>query len=230
MFWEILFSSFLMTALGAPPASVKLVTGVDFRPLVDQRSPNGGTLVELTKKAFAQSGYQTSVDFIPWTRGANKVAESEYDATFPYVKSKQREEQFFYSDVIYNSVSRLFFSKRKSLKSFSQIKGLTLCRPVGWDLEGIQEFLKKHELKLVQPSELKDCFAMLEKGRVDVVPVAEDLGWKMIEDHPQWKAGFNTLDPAIDEVKYYLIVGKKNPRAKEILAAFNEGLRKLKAL
>lgn len=213
--------------LAAEP--IKLVTGA-FIPFSGEAVMDGGMSTEIIIRAFAEVGYTTKVDFMPWKRGYQDTLQHKYLGTFPYVKNEEREKLFFYSQPTY--AARVFFFVRNDFKiKYSKdedLKGLTTCVPLGYSTKEIERFTKKELITVQRPLTDEACFKMLEKGRVDLFSVNEITGWRIIHKIYGDTKGFRTLGKPLLVNSYHLIIPKSYPNGKKMIEQFNRGLDKIK--
>jgi ABC-type amino acid transport substrate-binding protein len=67
---------------------------------------------------------------------------------------------------------------------------------------------------------------MLDVGRIDGF-IGYEFNWDYVLNEWGWANKFSKL-PVFDSTGEYLVVMKTNPRGKNILRVFDQGLRKLK--
>jgi len=225
-FFLILLAPLL--AFSSTASVVHLVSGPDYAPLVNDQDASGGITTDLIRRALASQGYEIQVSFQPWARGAQNTKTGVFDGTFPYAKSPTREEDFLFSDPFYTSPMRLFVRKDRHYKTSAQLHDKRICSPLGYDHTKLSEFMEKNHLSLVQPVNLEACFEMLHLGRIEGVPLLEHVGWNIIGKQDKYRDEFTTIESHVKTAKYFLMVGKSNPRAQEILKAFNRGLKSIR--
>jgi polar amino acid transport system substrate-binding protein len=61
---------------------VRLVT-LEYPPYTTQSHANGGSMIELTRRAFAVSGHTAIIKFRPWARALKEMREGKYDGILP---------------------------------------------------------------------------------------------------------------------------------------------------
>jgi polar amino acid transport system substrate-binding protein len=223
-----LFMLLPLLSFSSPTSVVRLVSGPDYAPLVNDQDATGGITTDLIRRALASQGYEIEVSFQPWMRGAQNTKRGFFDGTFPYAKSPTREEDFLFSEPFYTSPMRLFVRKDRHYKSSKEIRYKRICSPLGYDHSKLSEFMEKNHLSLVQPVNLEACFEMLHLGRIEGVPLLEHVGWNIIAKQDKYRDEFTTIESHVKDAKYFLMVGKSNPRAQEILKAFNKGLKSIR--
>lgn len=204
---------------------LNFVTGPDYKPLIDEKAPDGGPLIKRLKQLLAKKKIKLNVKFMPWARAEKMTEEAMSDGTLPYVFSEERNTKFLFSNSIHKSSARLFINKKLDIAHIDQTKSMRMCRPIGYDMEKLKPFIEKHQWKFESASGLSECFKMLNSQRVDLVPISEEVGWYTISStFDGVKDQFKTLDTVLYEVSYYVIVGKSHPKASDIIATVNLAL------
>ncbi len=210
--------------------AVRLVTGDDYKPFTDQALPQGGMITEIFDRVFGKMGYQAEIEFHTWSRGYSLSEEGVFLGTFPYVKTSERMEAFHFSDPIY-IITTLFFVRKDADISFVHdfdIRGLTVCKPLGYNLTDIQGFMDQVLIEVRRPNTLESCFRMLLRGRVDLVPINEHVGWRIARRIADQEDDFRVLERPILEDGLHFIVTRKNPQGLNIVERFNAILRQMR--
>ena len=164
MFWKndvtflaklfILFFTFGIVNTSAD--TIKLVTG-EFLPYSGKKLSNGGMTTEIIVKAFKEIGKETDITFRPWKRGFIATKDHKYFGTFPYIKDEERKNNFLFSDPIYAAKSYFFGLSDSDIKyeKDEDLRGLTLCLPLGYSKKGIKKFLDNGLLKITMQHVLR---------------------------------------------------------------------------
>lgn len=222
-FWVCVMSVFLMSSSTEAGQSVRLVTGNDYKPFTDQTLPQGGMITEIVDQVFQKMGHQAEIEFHSWNRGYNMSEKGAFLGTFPYVKTPERMESFYFSDPIY-IITTLFFTRNDADVSFvhpRDLKGLTVCKPLGYHLRDIQDFLDEGLIVVRRPNTMESCFRMLRRGRVSLVPINEHVGWEVARQIADGEDIFRVLEKPLLETGLHFIVTRKNPQAQNIVERFN---------
>lgn len=199
----------------------------EYSPFVAQQLPQYGVTAAIVTAAFKSQGIQVRYDFLPWKRGYHETQVGRYVATFPYLKTPEREHLFLYSDPIYTDRFRLFV--RKSQLRQTEWTKKRLCIPLGYDTTQIESFTSANEVTLERPSEIGNCFQMLERERVDAIWVSELVAADTVRALFGPAAQTSALNIHIgDENHYYLIVSKALPGADAWMSKFNAGLKQIR--
>jgi polar amino acid transport system substrate-binding protein len=224
----------LIAALAIPvhATELNLVTGDQYAPFTDQRLPHGGMLSEMMKVIFHKMGYAVHIDFKPWKRGYMEAREGLYLGTFPYAKTDERLREFLYSEPLH-VVREVFYVRRDATIRYAQdedLTGLTVCRPLGYLLSDIQPLLDAKIVTVQQPSQLENCFRMLELKRVDLVVINDTVGKEVVASiyGASGQSAFKILEKSLAELSLHFIISKQNPDGSLYIQAFNTALEELK--
>ncbi len=206
-----------------------LVSG-EFAPYSGEHLPHQGMTSEIVESAFKEAGISVLIDFLPWKRGFLYTSRNKYFGTFPYVIDDERKKHFLFSDSTYSAKVHFFVSDRfdHEYKKDSDLKGLSVCVPIGYSAKEIQRFLDASILEQYVAPTNESCFQLLKKGRVQLYSVNEVTGWETIKKLYGTTQGFRTVGKALQENHYYLMVSKSYPKARELLDIFNKGVIKIK--
>jgi polar amino acid transport system substrate-binding protein len=225
------FGYLLLALLFTRPIPVQaeqllLATG-EFPPYVGSSLANQGVASQIVSAAFSAVGHEVSLRYLPWRRASAETASGKYAASYPWAMNKQRQEQFLFSQPIYIDHVRFFARLDQGLDADRRWHGKRLCIPDGWDITQVQRQIDHYQLQVEQPSDIANCFHMVEAGRVDLTAINRMVGNHVLEELP---AGHN-IGVVGEEIALdvnYLIIPRSHPRAPQLLAEFNKGLRRIK--
>ena len=105
---HLLLSLLLACTLGVQAGELRLVTGDDYAPFTDRKLPGGGLLTQVVMAALAEQQQTATLDWRPWMRGFKMAQAAEYDGTFPYIRTPEREADFLYSEPLYRVQQHIF--------------------------------------------------------------------------------------------------------------------------
>lgn len=207
---------------------LKLVTG-DYAPFTGAHLPQGGPLTEVARRAFAESGIAVKVHFLPWKRGYAETQAGQYDGSFPYGRSLERENAFYFSESAYTIDRRMYFLADTTAKPRDPrwLKDKRYCVPLGFTmLKELGPLIERKELEVHSTPNLESCVKMLALRRVDFFITTPDIA-----DAALALASPNTplASQSVGKSENFLIVPKTHPQGPAIIAAFNKGLAALKA-
>lgn len=227
----------------APQLTLRIVTGNNFAPYVDETLPGGGMFTQLVEMAVfrADPSIPYNLTFInDWQAHIDALLPSlAYDLSYPWIRPDceapttlnasdlSRCENFVFSAPFLEIVDGFFTLRDNDLivaTRYSDLIGKRICRPEGFttgvlDANG----LTADQIVLSRPERAADCFEALAKGTVDVVSIDAEVGdsviarlglVKQVEQNPH----LATL------TSLHVIAHKSNLRAVDMLAKLDEGI------
>lgn len=222
----VLFSNLLLAA------PLRLVSGEDYAPYADSALPNGGMLSEVVVTALHNTGYQPSLAWQPWKRGYQATLKGSYDATYPYLKSAEREAEFLYSEPLYEVTQRVFTRRGMMIEpdDLQRFIGKRLCYPLGWlPPAALKPLLEQNQVQRHEPPDLLTCAKLLALGRDDFFVSDSLLGQQAIQLSGLDPAEFESSTAVVSKHSLHFIVPRNHPRAIQLIDDFNRGLRQLVA-
>jgi polar amino acid transport system substrate-binding protein len=210
--------------------TIHLVTGNNYPPFTDESLPQRGMVTEIVEAAFQEMGYQAIITFRPWKRGYEETKKGVFAGTFPYIKTEERQQEFYYSQPINTVYTRIFVTKASSIKRIEDLPGQRICIPLGYGVsKEFDELLRQNAFKHeVNPVDLEGCLRMMLSGRKDFFIINEINGWMTIQNTFQTKEHFRALDTIFEEETHHLIVPKTHPDGEKMLELFNRGLERMR--
>jgi polar amino acid transport system substrate-binding protein len=202
-----------------------LVTGPDYPPFTGETLPERGMLTEVVTAAFASQNQPVTIVFEPWKRGYESARIGRYVATFPYVKTPLREEEFLFSAPLYTTRQRLYYSKNTPLTyhSIDDLKGKTTCIPLGYaPSPALRPLIAAALIRIEEPKDLMACARLILAGRADFM-----IGDELTLDKAIEGAGFS-LDQFLQAPhdiatnNHYLLVTKEPLTFGKLVTIFDE--------
>ncbi len=215
---------------------ILIVTG-EYLPYTSQYLENQGFLTEMIKKTMAAAGKAYEIRFYPWARCQEMVASGEAWASFPYGHSEYNDENFLFSDVIYQATHRFYYYGENekigpATQKFSEIadfKDYILGGAGGYWYGGPKDF---HDLGVqVEWAGGTDALVkMLRAKRIDFF-IEDNLVFEEAVQrlYPEETGDFLTLPVDAKIQSYYLIVSKDYPESEALAQSFNTALGELEA-
>ena len=223
-FWLALIS-------GAQAEPVRLTTGDDFPPYTGAALPEGGLATAIVIAAFAHLNQEVALEYRPWKRGYEETKAGEFLATYPYVQSPDRLEDFLYSDPIF-TYERILFERKHPIASQwpGDLKGERLCIPIGYEIPGpIEDKVIGGNLVHIKPSSMDACFKLLFHNRTDFVLSDRILGLSIARTY--FGDGLKQLveiKPPVTRQSAHLIISRSNPAGLKAITDFNQALASLR--
>ncbi|WP_395458272.1 substrate-binding periplasmic protein [Azospirillum melinis] len=225
----------------APYTGLDLVTGSDYAPYTGDNLPGGGLVTDMVRRAFAVGGRRYDVRFMPWKRGYDGVVAGRFLATFPYIRTPEREREVLFSDPVMEVRQFVYLSNRSGMEfrgrtvgqagdsgGLEDFQGRTICQPVGYALPaGLEAMVGQGRLTRQTPSDLGACVRMVATGRADVLVIDEFSGAAAIQ-RSGLADDIRVADRPFAVVTLHLVVGRATPGAETTVADFNDGLKALK--
>ena len=208
-----------------------LVTGNEYAPFTDERLPNGGMITEIIERIFRGMGYDPQIEFWNWDHGYRATQKGVFAATFPYLKTPERQAEYLYSKPVYEILIVPFVRKDSGItyNSPEDLKNYRICKAKGYAVPTIDEMVKDGALhNLEEPKQMSDCFKMLEAKQVDMV-VEMELSGKELISNMGLGHSIHALENAIDIASLHIIFPKYYSESNVMLYKFNKSLKSLKA-
>ncbi|MCU1718618.1 substrate-binding periplasmic protein [Pseudomonas sp. 5P_3.1_Bac2] len=224
----------LSLLLGAPAQaeSVRLVTGNDYAPFTGKTLPAYGMLSKLVRTAFERSGLSSTLYWRPWNRGYLNTLRTDFDATFPYIRSPERERDFLFSEPLYVGEQYIFSRAGElfSAQDISAMQGKRLCYPLGWQAPAdVQALVDEGQVQRHSPASLNECARLLLLGRDDFFLADRYLGESALMLSGATSSHFVRSTTPINRSTMHLIVSRKHPKAQWLIDQFNKGLASMQA-
>lgn len=218
---------FLFLLVVAPLAraeSVLLVTN-EYEPYVSKSENRKGFMYEVVVAAFSEAGVEVRIEYRPWRRCALMVEDGEAFGTFPYAKTPKREKYAWFTDKICECRNVFFYLKeRMDGFEFSRLGELRPYCIAGTSGHYYEDIFRDTRLRVdYAPGEASGVHKIWMM-RTDLFAEDEMVGWNLINRiFPSDKHKFGSTAPWNTNPQY-IMVSKKYPWARDIMARFNKGL------
>lgn len=227
---HLLATLLLALALHVQADTLRLVTGDDYAPFTGQALPGGGMLTQIVEAALGERDMPYSLDWRPWNRGYLRTLQGEFDATFPYIKTPQREQEYRYSAPLFIAEQHIFSRVDDPIEvnNPASLQGRRFCYPLGWaPPKVLQDLLDQGQLIRHSPTGLKECVRLLLMGRDDFFISDRRLGEAAMRLAGVDLQELRTSDSVVSNSALHLIVPLKHPQGEQLLEQFNLGLQSL---
>ncbi len=224
--------------------NIRILTAGDYAPFTQKGLLNDGMLTDVVQNAFSASPDVDSFK-IHWIQDWSAhldplLTESMLDVGFPWFRpdcegdpTQYRCENFLFSDPMFEMLILLFTHKERRIlfRTDNDMIGKTLCRPAGYFTHDFEKngrnWLSEKKVTLKQPATIKECFELLESGEVDAVALNEFTGRTAMKDLGLEDTVEIVQSRPLSIEGLHVLVHKTHPRASEMLAAANAGLREI---
>ena len=213
------------------PAPMPLVTGYDYAPFSDDDLPHGGLATQIVKAVFDLLEQPIEVDFLHWTWGYEATRKGQYAGTFPYIHSKERAEEFLYSEPLFEVGSYLYVHRNTQItaREPEDLAGLTLCLPVGYAPGPvIGQMIEEGRIDRVSPANMSNCFKQLLAGEVSFVKINRYVARDILRNAGVTLAEVRALPFKVENLTMHFIVPRTRPDAEALVERFDQGLAQLR--
>ncbi|WP_417433318.1 substrate-binding periplasmic protein [Kiloniella sp.] len=209
---------------------LKLTTG-EYPPFTSEHIPGGGVVSEIVELVIMEMGHDFVVDYLPWKRGYILSKKGKYAATYPYLLTEEREDEFLYSAPIIEWESKVYVRRDSGIEYHSSLDllGLRECLPHHYG--GLPELDKLHaagSIKRVSTPYIKSCWLMILNGRADFfvedVFVADIFRREVLAERSDEVV---ELQKTISTDYGHIIFPKGFDQSEELVAGFNDTLAKV---
>jgi len=208
---------------------ILLATG-EWAPYASEHMDNLGLFPEILQLVFEEMDQDYEIEFFPWKRCYKMVLDGDAWAAFPYSRTEQRASEVLYSDVVNWSTSVFFAYGPGPDIDFQDLEDLKGRHIGGIDGYFYQEAFDKAGLDVTYVPDEQSALLMLMAGRVDLVPLNNLVGWRIIRERfPDQEDQFRILKHPLSRNGLHLIVSPDYPGSRELLQRFNTALGKVLA-
>jgi polar amino acid transport system substrate-binding protein len=228
---RLLLILLLLCVTGAARAGDVLRIAADrWPPYADRQLPGNGVAVHLVQAALKRAGYASEYIEVPWPRVLHGVSNGEYDLVADAWYAPERESFGVYSEPYL--VNRVRLIKRKDAPiTFARLADLYPYRiAVVRGYAYSDAFNNDPKLQRVAVFSFVNAALMLQAGRVDLTLEDEITARVHFNgDLAELKGQLEFLPMPLTENGLHILVGRHVPRHAEIVAAFNQAIREMRA-
>lgn len=210
--------------------SLRLGAG-EWPPYISAELADNGPIGKLVTDAFAASGIDSQLEWLPWARALRKAEQTQLDAVFPWYRSKQREQDFLFSDSLASESSAIFHHRGMQFdwNNLEDLKPYRIGVNTGYFYsESFSQAEQEQSLNITRADTERQLIDMLLRGRLDIILMGKAPGEHFIK-----QAGGDavlTSHPKVFAKKHmHVLFPKADPNSPERLTAFNRGLRQIKS-
>ena len=90
------------------------ITNGEWPPYLSEKLKHNGLASRIVREAFELEGIQVVYDFFPWNRSLMLAQTGEWDGTAVWLRSPEREQEFYISDPVVQSTYVFFHLKKET--------------------------------------------------------------------------------------------------------------------
>ncbi len=221
-------------AVNAFAEEVVLISTGEYAPWTGKALRHNGFVNHVITEAFKRGGYSAQYTYYPWKRNYQQAKLEKFHATSYWYKSKDRENDFYYSDPISTEKLVFFHLKSNPMIDWDTLNDLRKYR-IGatngytytkefWDAE------KSKKLEIQTTNSDAQNFLKLLKGRIDIFPATLLTGKSILQkEFDIAKSTLITFHPKpLSETTGHLLFPKSREDSEKLIQLFNKGLAMLK--
>lgn len=211
--------------------SIKIANG-DWPPYFSSTSKHKGVVSRIVKEAFEKEGVSIEYVFRPWKRGLAEAREGEWTGTIGWVKTKEREENFYFTNPIMKLTPVFFHRKDHPIRwnAIADLKGKRIGATDGYFYG--EEFKEAEAQKIIIVDRTIDAYHSLKKlinNRVELAAIERNVGLYTLSTQIDKDQAIlvEPQEKVLHAKPAYLLISRKTQHAQEIVLLFNRGLEKL---
>ncbi|WP_235981310.1 substrate-binding periplasmic protein [Aquipseudomonas ullengensis] len=216
-----------LVLLPATAAELRLAT-LEYPPYSSQLMPAGGSIVELTTRAFATQGQRVRIDFLPWARVRADLHSGLYQGALALWPQEIMEEKLNASRPLFYSQLGLFVrrSKPQHFRQLSDLKGHKVGIVRGY---GYPPTILRSGIAIEEAVDDISNLRKLEARRFDLVLLERTVGEYLIAADDELRGKLIWQEPALERLPLFIGFRPQTPGQPDWAAMFERGLRELHA-
>lgn len=211
---------------------LKVGTG-EYSPTIGSKLKYGGYASHMLSLAFESQGVQIKIEYVPWKRAMIGAQKGNYDITFYWFCTEERQIEFYCGDALVES--KIHFFHLKSLPfdwhNYNDLEpyfvGLTASYHYSDELT---QMLNAGQLNSHVTTRDIDNINMLLGSRIDIFPMTILEGLYLIHNSftPEQANKITYHPKALKEPTGHPLFPKNNENSLKWLSIYNKGLKEIK--
>ncbi|MCX4025293.1 ABC transporter substrate-binding protein [Spartinivicinus sp. SM1973] len=214
---------------------MRLATG-EWPPYVSKDLKHYGVISLIVIEAFQLASNQTikvEYHFFPWQRGLVLAKQGKYHGASFWGKSAEREQDFYYSNAIFEGPYMIWHLKALSFdwSNVSDLQPYKVGGLIGANYgDAFQQAESEGKLIVERTPTEPPNFMKLLQGRIQLYPLDREVGYSILRKfyQPEQTRKIVYHPTPLINPRYYLLINKKTKKAKDLIATFNSGLDRLR--
>lgn len=203
--------------------------GDPWPPFLDPKQSSKGIVVEIATAAFATQGYDLKMNFVPWARAIDGVKNAKYDVLLGTWWTEERAKFLLFSEPYMENAVKFIKQKGSNFEynglSSLNNKSVGVVRGYGYG----DEFLNATNFKRPAATAFIANIKKLVAGRIDLTLEDELVARSIIANKaPDLIHKLEFTTNALSRNKLFVTSGLANAKHKELIQAFNKGLKQIK--
>jgi polar amino acid transport system substrate-binding protein len=199
-------------------------------PFIDADRIGQGLSMEIIRSALGSEGYTVSLQIMPWQRALQAVTDAVADLLPEVWITPERKSTFLFSEAY--ATNDIVFIKRKGdpfeYTGLASLAGKTVGTVRGYGYDAA--FLAAGGFTRLPSYDLATNVRRLLAGNLDLTLEDRTVAMNLLrETDPILLDSIEFTHTPLCTNSLHIAVGLRNPRAAEIVAAFNRGLAAMRA-
>ncbi len=220
-----------MVFLAAATGQAMTITaaGDPYPPYGDPKIPGGGLGMEIIRAAYKTQGHEVTMEYVPWARAEAGVKNGSYDIVPFTWRTDARAKVLLFSTAF--AVGNVRFIKRKGdpfeFLGLESLNGKRVGTVLGYGYG--DAFTQSNGFVRENGKDLLTNVKKLLRDRIDLTLEDEIVARAGLSaEHPQALEQIEFVKTPLSVNPLYVTAGLQNPKAQEIIGAFNKGLEIIK--
>lgn len=227
----IILLMLVLLTLFAQPAQAEAqlrMASLEYPPYSSRHLADGGSIVALTRRAFAARGHAVQIDFLPWARARMGLRNRNYQGALALWPSEIKEEGLHASRPLFYGNLGLFVRTDHALQftDLRELRGQTLGIVRGY---GYPQHIFDAGLNLEEAVDDISNLRKLNARRFDMVLLEHTVGDYLINNNPQLRGKLRWQGQVLERMPMLVGFLPPQPGEPDWSKVFEQGLRDLHA-
>ncbi len=219
----------LFIATNGFPQILKVATG-EYLPTIGENLKHGGYATHMLTLAFENQGIKLDIKYLPWKRAIIMTQGGQYDLTFWWFWTEEKQQKFYYGDALLESDTYFFHLKSKQFdwKTYDDLKPYKVGLTRGYSYtKELRDMVKTGGIEGEEVTSDLQNFKKLLLERIDIFPMTKREGLYLIcKIFPPEQTARITFHPKIlVSSNGHTIFPKSQKNSKKLMELYNEGLK-----
>ncbi|WP_090383146.1 substrate-binding periplasmic protein [Pseudomonas anguilliseptica] len=199
---------------------------LEYPPYSSEQLPNGGSIVALTRRAFAVRGHPLQIDFLPWARARVELSNGNYQGALALWPKEVKEEGLLPSRPLFYSELGLFIRDGYPLQfnQLQELRGKTLGIVRGY---GYPQHILDAGLTLEDAVDDISNLRKLNARRFDMVLLERIVGNHLVANDEQLRGKLSWHGNVLERIPLLVGFVPAKPGELDWSVVFEQGLRDL---
>ncbi|MHA7775646.1 substrate-binding periplasmic protein [Roseibium sp. M-1] len=193
----------------------------EWPPYIGSRSPGLGTHAQTVKRVLERAGHNVRINFLPWLRTLEMTRNGSYPATFSWVYTSERAEDFYYSTLSIDKIRYVHFYRKETFPNglppldFDGLahRDLTVVAVKNyWYQKSLEDAGVKVQFVVTE----EQAWNMLRHKRADVYIESLEVGMIQKEEFLGEDAGMIDHSQPFRTVPMFILFSKSHPDGKRL--------------